>query len=147
MKKLALLFCMIALFTACGKNNSVISGVSGTSVLTASNTNSALNNFEGVYDLIAMRTEDCAASIQLVRECNGLKLLSNHLGPEEFCNINRGEMRNATNVTLEGNVLKSVVRVAPQLIFTNTLTLNSDGTMTKISNLKSRESRCLYQKR
>jgi hypothetical protein len=169
MKKIILLLSLIAL-ASCGKTNKVNTGAttstSGTSTYSVP-TNAAITDFEGTYDIIRMQSNDCGASIQLVRDCDGLKLLSNNnMGAEEFCNINRGERRNqrdnflSTTVTLEGNVLRAVttLRSMPgpgerqdprdsQVNFTNTLTLNSDGTLTKISHLKSRESRCLYQKR
>ena len=130
--------------------NATVNGVNG---INTNTTLTALSSFEGNYDLIRMGSNDCGASIQLIRDCNGLMLLSNnHMGAEEFCNINRGQNRNSAIVTLEGNVIKSVVSMGErpgqfQVSYTNTLTLNSDGTLVKISNLKSRESRCLYQKR
>ena len=161
-------FLFSALLISCGKSNQVSSNNSVTgnnSVLVES------SNFIGVYDLVKMESDDCGASVRIVAECNGIKLLSNNLGPEEFCNINQGEIissndprdgRNKTStlVTQEGNQLKSVIKILDngrnepgrtggmQLTFTNTLTLSNDGsTLSKISHLKSRESRCLYQKR
>jgi hypothetical protein len=148
-------------FTSCGKSNKVNTNaeISATSGLNLYST--ALTNFEGNYDLIKMGSEDCGASVRIVRDCEGLKLLSNHLGPEEFCNINKGEIK-STTVTLQGNELKSVLnvfdndqsdgRIDPRnsqnrISFTNTLTLNSDRTLVKISHLKSRTSRCVYLKR
>lgn len=157
---LALLLTMT--FFSCGKSNKINSNQ--TSNVSGFNTYSdALASFEGNYDLIKMESDNCGASIQIVRDCDGLKLLSNHLGPEEFCNINKGEIK-STIVTLQGNELKSVVSVVndgrdgrdgrndprnPQnrISFTNTLTLNSDKTLIKISNFKSRISRCVYLKR
>ena len=171
MKKIILLLSLIAL-ASCGKNNKVNSATPTSGTSAYSTTSAAITDFEGSYDLIRMQTQDCGASIQLVRDCDGLKLLSNNnMGAEEFCNINRGDRRNqrdnsvSTIVTLEGNVLKAVTTLRDdgrnsnrgpgmpgqigdsQVTFTNTLTLNGDGTLTKISHLKSRESRCLYQKR
>lgn len=140
-------FLVMLIIASCGKSNKVNSGtvaeIKSTNTIT-----SDFSHFVGNYDLIRMNSEDCGASIQLVRECNGLKLLSNHLGPEEFCNINKGRIKNTT-VTLVSNVLKSEVVVSDRerMNFTNTLTFNDDGTLSKISNLKSRMSRCLYQKR
>ena len=132
---------------SCGKTNhiggDVASGTTGLSPMTTD-----YSKLEGNYDLIKMRSADCGASIHIKRECNGLILISNHLGPEEFCNINRGEEKNKT-VTFNGNELKSVVRFSEnaRLNFTSTLTLSNDGTLTKISNLKSRTSQCFYLKR
>jgi hypothetical protein len=162
MKNSVLILLITIVFSSCGKSNNINSTeTSGTSGFnTYSN---ALANFEGNYDLISMGSDDCGASIQIIRDCDGLKLLSNHLGPEEFCNINKGEMR-STIVTLQANELKSVVNVDandrdnrnqrndprnPQnrVRFTNTLTLYKDRTLVKISNLKSRTSRCVYLKR
>lgn len=161
MKNSILVLLLVAVaFSSCGKSNKINTNeTSGTNGLTTTYAN-ALTSFEGNYDLIRMGSDDCGASIQIVRDCDGLKLLSNHLGPEEFCNINKGEMR-STIVTLQGNELKSVVNVVgngrderndprnPQnrMSFTNTLTLNNDRTLVKISNLKSRMSRCVYLKR
>jgi hypothetical protein len=159
MKNSILIPFLIMAISSCGNSNKInsreTSGTSGYNTYTDS-----LSSFEGNYDLIRMESDDCGASIQIVRDCDGLKLLSNHLGPEEFCNINKGEIR-STIVTLRGNELKSVVNVNDNdrnrrndprnpsngLSFTNTLTLNSDKTLVKISNLKSRMSRCVYLKR
>ena len=156
----------IIVFVSCGKTNQINSNGSVSGFNTFSATNS---QFIGVYDLIQMRNNDeCGASIRIVADCNGLKLLSNNSEAEEFCNINQGEANNrnnSTTVTLQGNQLQSVVRISDdnrnvpgrpgpgginerQMAFTNTLTLNSDGTiLTKVSDLKSRSSRCTYQKR
>jgi hypothetical protein len=163
MKKNILAFSALAMLTfiavSCGKTNTVGAPATEVNHLSADTINSEITNFEGTYDLIRMRTEDCGASIRLVRECSGLRLLSNNMGPEEFCNINKGESRSTRensstiNTTLIGNVLKSVVtlndgtRTNNRVQFTNTLTLGSNGSLEKISNLKSRSSVCLYQKR
>ena len=173
MQKFLLALIIVSTLISCGKSNNINS--SGTSGVSGYNTYSAgLSNFEGNYDLIQMGSEDCGASIQIIRDCDGLKLFSNHLGPEEFCNINRGEI-SSTNVTLVGNELKAVMtefdnssserdpqdpRRDPsrdpgrnprfpqnKISFSTTLTLNNDKTLVKISNLKSRNSRCLYLKR
>ncbi|MDO9181811.1 MAG: hypothetical protein Q7U04_05355 [Bacteriovorax sp.] len=160
MKSTALILISISFLLACGKTNRIntaeTSGINNISNKSVAN----FSNFEGTYDLIRMDSNDCGASIQIVRDCDGLMLLSNHLGPEEFCNINKGEF-NSTIVTLSRNELKSTVNILdngrsgrndprnPQghVSFTNTLTLNSDNTLVKISNLKSRMSRCIYLKR
>lgn len=177
--------------SACGKSDNKVNSGNNAGGTTAIEAPAAkLVDFEGVYDLIRMDSADCGASIRIVNQCNGYMLLSNHLGPEEFCNINKGEFafsdnndrnppnpdrnppnpdrnppnpdRNPPNpdrnppptargqkavVTQEGNLLRSVITLSPNVAFTNTLTLNNDGTLIKVSNLKSRTSRCIYQKR
>ncbi len=193
MKTLFFISLLSLLITSCGKSkNAVNSGstTSGTGTTTAIE-KAPMADFEGVYDLIRMDSEDCGANIRIVNQCNGYMLLSNHLGPEEFCNVNKGEYvfnsdnndrnppnpdrnppnpdrnppnpdRNPPNpdrnpppttrvqkavVTQEGNLLRSVITLSQNVSFTNTLTLNNDGTLIKVSNLKSRNSRCVYQKR
>ncbi len=169
MKNLILALSVLAVCASCGKSsNKVNSGnVSETTALVPA----ALVNFEGNYDLIDMRTEDCGAALTITRVCNGYRLESNNrMGAEDFCNINaEGETernppnpdrnppnpdRNPPNpdrsvpvVTQNGNVLKSVVKISSNISFTNTLTLNTDGVLVKVSDLKSRTSRCMYQKR
>lgn len=171
MKNVFFLASILALSVSCGNSgNKVNSGTtSGTSALTPS----ALVNFEGNYDLVEMKTADCGGAVQIVRACNGYRLLSNnHMGAEDFCNVNNGGDNNDRNppnpdrnppnpdrnppnpdtqnppvVTQKGNVLSSVVRLNERVAFTNTLTLADNGIMTKVSNLKSRQSRCVYQKR
>lgn len=178
MKNLLLALSIVAA-VSCGSknNNSVDSG----SVSTGSNSvnvmTSNLVDFEGSYDIVRMDTPDCGAAIRIERACNGYKLLSNITdNAEDFCNVNKGEMRVTRNppnpdrnppnpdrnppnpdrnppnpdsavvVTQEANELKSIVKIA-DLAFTNTLTLNPNGILTKVSNLKSRVSRCVFQKR
>lgn len=170
--KILLLALSIVAVVSCGSknNNSVDSG----SVSTGSNSinvmTSNLVDFEGSYDIVRMDTPDCGAAIRIERACNGYKLLSNITdNAEDFCNVNKGEMRVTRNspnpdrnppnpdrnppnpdgavvVTQEANELKSIVKIA-DLAFTNTLTLNPNGILTKVSNLKSRVSRCVFQKR
>lgn len=192
MKNLLVITLITFAAISCGKNNKVNTGPAAVVVVNNFETPSkSIENFAGTYDLIKMKSDDCGASIELVKECEGLILFSNHLGPEEFCHINQLDNRNNNNrennrntnwennrndnrfddhtmdprfensnavVTLIGNELKSVITVSAdnrndrhrnenQVIYTNTLTLNSDGTLSKISNFKSRESRCLYLKR
>ena len=161
--------------SSCGNSKNNVNSGSTTATSGSSTIEPApLVDFEGVYDLVKMDSDDCGASVRMVNQCNGYKLLSNHLGPEDFCNINKGEFslnndgsdrnpplpdRNPPNpdrnppvsqkmvVTQEGNTLKSTVSLGQNIFFTNTLTLQSDGVLIKISNLKSRTSRCIYQKR
>lgn len=163
-----LLILILASLSSCGKNSNLVSSndVSGRNDLSGTNV-----AFEGTYDLIEANSQDCAASIQINRECRGFKLTSNVMGPEEFCNVNMGEFTNSTspvdrvppppdrrppppppvntnsiNVTLEGNQLKSVVTITRGIAYTNTLTLNQNRLL-KVAHLKSRSHRCLFEKR
>lgn len=172
MKKIFIILCLSALAVSCGsKGNKVnstatVSGSEGLEI-------GALTNFTGEYDILRKDSPDCSNSIRIVSECSGLKILSNGFNAaEEFCNINKGAFRanrgdiddrnppnpdrnppNPDNngemktVTLEGNVLRSELRISPRVAFTNTLTMNDNGVLVKVSNLKSRNSRCVYQKR
>jgi hypothetical protein len=175
MKK-TLLLVILAFLISCGKSpnqvSSATSDTSGNNTIVASAV-----SFEGVYDLREANSQDCGASIRIVKECNGYKLLSNNLGPEEFCNVNKGEFRgdNGTDrnppppdrnppppdrvdptrprgeaplmvVTQNGNELKSVVKVSERVSYSNTLTLR-DVLLTKVSQLKSRNVRCVFEKR
>ncbi len=165
---------IVTTLMSCGKNNLVSSG--SQNVTGSNNQEIQTQAFEGTYDLVEANSQDCAANIQIIRDCRGFKLTSNRMGPEEFCNVNLGEQSTAstepdrappppdrrpppppdrnppqinqtsTIVTLEGNQLKSVTKVAPGVAFSNTLILNQTK-LTKITNLKSRSSRCLFEKR
>jgi len=176
MKTQIFIIAILAGLVSCGKNNLVSSGstVNGNTNLEVTS-----KSFEGNYDLIESNSSDCASAIQIVRECRGFKLMSNSMGPEEFCNVNLGEqnsvVRNDPNrpppppdrrpppppdrtppggevnptstvVTLEGNQLKSIVKLGPNIAFSNTLILNQSKLL-KLTNLKSRSSRCLFEKR
>jgi hypothetical protein len=182
MKK-TLFLMTLAFLMSCGKSpNQVSSAPSETSGNNTIETTAV--SFEGVYDLREANSQDCGASIRIVKECNGYKLLSNNLGPEEFCNVNKGEFRgdNGTDrnppppdrnppppdrnppppdrvdptrprgeaplmvVTQNGNELKSVVRVSDRVSYSNTLTLRNE-LLTKVSQLKSRNVRCVFEKR
>lgn len=175
MKNLLLLLSAVVVISCGSKNNNAVD--SG-SAATTSGSNSldtttavvpaALANFEGNYDIVRMDSHDCGAAIRIERICNGYRLLSNTSNnAEDFCNINKGEMRfvrgdegrnppnpdrnppnpdSAIVVTQEGNQLKSIVRIS-NMAFTNTLTLENNGVLTKVTNLKSRTSRCVFQKR
>ncbi|MEA9356298.1 hypothetical protein SHI21_08800 [Bacteriovorax sp. PP10] len=176
MKNLLLLLSVLAV-VSCGSKtqNTVNSGsgaAGGTGTTGTTGTNGLdtpapanLVNFEGNYDIVRMDSSDCGAAIRIERLCNGYRLLSNNSNPEDFCNVNRGEMRlngndrnppnpdrnppppdSAVVVTQEANQLRSVVRVA-NMAFTNTLVLESNGVLTKMSNLKGRQSRCVFLKR
>jgi hypothetical protein len=168
MKNLLLLLSVIAVVSCGSKNNNAVDSgspatTSGTNSLdtTTAVVPAALANFEGNYDIVRMDSHDCGAAIRIERICNGYRLLSNTSNnAEDFCNINKGEMRfvrgdetrnppnpdSAIVVTQEANQLKSVVRIS-NMAFTNTLTLENNGVLTKVTNLKSRTSRCVFQKR
>ena len=176
MKKIIIFLLFAITITSCGKSNNTIksdqpTSSSGTAALnTYSN---SLLNFEGNYDLVRMMDNNCGASIQIIRICDGLKLLSNSFDSEEFCNINKGKI-NSRIVTLQGNELKSVLsgfgnsrddgrdnerdderdrRNDPhrdpqnRIAITNTLILNTDRTLIKTSNFANTISRCVYLKR
>lgn len=167
MKRIILILSLITLLSACGKkaNTPAAAAASGTTEVVVKAVEPVKvvepETFEGVYDLVEIETGDCDASIQLIKRCEGLQLQGNNFKHEEFCNINKGELktgdnRSSTNVTLEGNVLKSVVLIfderltAPDNVkntYTNTLTLEFSGKLQKLSDLKSRKSNCHYQKR
>jgi hypothetical protein len=155
-------------FVSCGKKseNAVSSTVGEATGTNDISTNDWIN-FAGDYFILPEASNlNCQASIQIVSECNGLLLLSSEIGPEEFCNINQVPSRNPREgdrdnrrppnidvknemaiVTQIGNEIKSVLRINERLFYTNTITLNTNGVLTKISNLKSRTSRCNYLKR
>ena len=184
MKHIALTFSLLVVLASCGKDNKVSSSTQEQNAVITPISN--LVNFEGVYDLVRMESNDCGASIRIVQDCNGYQLISNHsMEIEEFCNVNKGEFRtniryskesardrdsrdsrdtrypsnpdrnppnpdsneNTTVVTQEGNQIRAVLRLSPSIAFTNTLTLTNDGILTKNSQLKSRTSRCIYQRR
>lgn len=145
MKNSICLLALLLLASSCGKTNVVKTGTAAPTIENLETVNSNFSKFEGTYDLIQMRLGDCGASIQIVPECSGLKLLSNNTGPEDFCNINRGG-GSITN-TIEGNTLKSVVTISNDIRFTKTLALRNNGILEKISQQKGRNSHCIYLKR
>ncbi len=168
MKKIIILICLSTLAASCGsKGNKVnsdapvtASGSEGLEIKT-----NPVMAFTGEYDILRKETPDCSNSIRIVSECNGVKVLSNGFNPaEEFCNINQGTLRSSPpnpdrnppnpdnngetkTVTLEGNVLKSELRLSPRIAFVNMLTMNENGVLVKDSNLKRGRSICLYKKR
>ena len=169
MKKLLLLLSLVVVVSCGSKNNNAVDSGSVATGTNGLNTEAPSNlvNFEGNYDIIRHDTYDCGAAIRIERVCNGYRLLSNLSNrPEDFCNVNKGQMRVANDdtrnppnpdrnppnpdggviVTQEANQLRSVVRVS-NMAFTNTLTLESNGILTKVSNFKSRISRCVFLKR
>lgn len=177
MKNLLLLLSVLAVVSCGSKSQNTVNSGSGAAGVTETPVTTGtsgldtpvpanLVNFEGNYDIVRMDSSDCGAAIKIERLCNGYRLISNNSNPEDFCNVNRGEVRvnrdegrnppnpdrnppppdSAVVVTQEANQLKSVVRVA-NMAFTNTLVLESNGILTKVSNLKSRTSRCVFLKR
>jgi hypothetical protein len=175
MKNLLLLLSVLAVVSCGSKTQNTVNSGAGTPASTGTTGTNGLDtppvpanlvNFEGNYDIVRMDSSDCGAAIRIERLCNGYRLLSNNSNPEDFCNVNRGEMRlngndrnppnpdrnppppdsGAVVVTQEANQLRSVVRVA-NMAFTNTLVLESNGVLTKMSNLKGRQSRCVFLKR
>lgn len=189
MNKIILILAMTIAVTSCGgKDNKVNSGNAAVTTpptseaITPSQPNNTIRqvaaNFEGNYDLIEMeRGDNCGANITILQECGGYRVLSNNMGPEEFCNVNKtsdnGDRnppnpdrnppnpdRNPPNpdrnppsqydrkiVTLEGNLLKSVIKVNEQLSFTSSMVLRNNGILEKMANFKSSQIRCIYQKR
>lgn len=147
MQKILGLLILSLIISSCGKTN-VVKTVGATPTIENLETiNPNFSKFEGTYDLIQMRLGDCGASIQIVRECSGLKLTSNNTGPEDFCNINKSGSAEGIINTIEGNTLKSVVSLSAEIKFTKTLTIRNNGVLEKVSQLKGRNSHCLYQKR
>jgi hypothetical protein len=159
MKTLLIVLSLMTVATACGKSSNKVSSSAEGNNIGISNPITAVN-FVGVYDLVRSDTPDCGASVRIVSECGGYRLHSNHtMRPEEFCNItnaphqnNPGNIspppdRDGKVVVLEGNQLKSIHRVGPNRVFTSTLTLNANGVLVKVSDLKSRQSRCVFETR
>jgi hypothetical protein len=160
MKKLILLLSVLLVVASCGskKNNVSSDGQSGSNGESIDPT-TGLVSFAGNYDLVQNEGDDCGGNITIEAACNGYKLTSNHTRMvEEFCNINRNDRRRddrnpgpgpsneSAVVTQRGNVLTSELTFNPNFKWTNQLTLNG-STLVKVSNLKSRASRCTYSKR
>ena len=153
---------MSVLAASCGsKDNNKVnseSQVSGSEGLDAGMI-PGIATFTGDFDILRKDTKDCSNTIKIVSECGGLKVLSNGFNAdEEFCNINQGTNPDRVppnpdnngetkTVTLQGNVLKSELRINPRIAFTNTLTMRDNGVLVKVSDLKRGPSRCVYQKR
>lgn len=176
MKNVFLLLTVAVLAVSCGsgKDNKVNSGststTSGTSGLETGSSSEAVN-FEGSYDIRRDSLNvNCPASINIVRSCNGYVLSSNITDrTEDFCNVNKGEIRRVVGnpsdrnppnpdrnppnpdgsvvVTQQANELKAVVRIG-QNVYTNSLRLDNNVYLTKVTDYKSRgNTRCLFQKR
>ncbi|MBY0415763.1 MAG: hypothetical protein K2Q18_16435 [Bdellovibrionales bacterium] len=149
MKKLVLIALVISTLASCGKSNKVNSGeISGTDPLKG-----PMANFTGDYKAFSISSNDCAYTIRIVQDCNGYKLFNgNGLGVQEFCNVNLGATRGPDNsfndslvVTQKGSQLQSTLTMG-QRTFTHTLTIDVNGKLTKVENLKSRETRCIYER-
>jgi hypothetical protein len=159
MKKIILILSLVLLLSACGKKDNAenLSEVKGDNPISIGD----VDSFIGAYDLIRMDTEDCGASLQIIKVCDGLQVRSNNLGNQSFCNINKGEIRTADNRssttnTYEDNILKSEIFIFDERstppggvkeIFTNTLSIDANGNLLKLADLKTGKSSCLYQKR
>ena len=153
MKNILFLF-FVFYATSCGsKNNNQVN--SGDQLAKAKNESIEVANFEGVYDLRGDQIiENCPASINIIRECDGYILKSNTTDEnEDFCNVNVNRRPPSPDgakkavVTQEGNQLTSVLEVG-QNIYTNSLTLEESIYLTKVSNYKGRNSvRCYFEKR
>lgn len=142
---------------ACGKKEIAqpVQEIKGNDPLTEFN----IDSFVGNFDLINTESGDCAASMQIIKVCEGVQARNNHLASQSFCNINKGEIstgdkRSSTTVTLEANVIKSVSLIFDERstppgrvkqVVTNSLTFEEGGNLRKIS--ESKQSNCLYQKR
>jgi hypothetical protein len=162
MKKI-LFFVLLVVVASCGKTNKTSDNSTSTEVNGNSNLETAQKLFEGTYDLLGTNTQfdRCAASIQIVRECDGLKMYSNSQGTEEFCHINLGDFdtsktrdsKNIATTTLSNNILKSEIKIINNgpnpmsVTYSKTLSFSNEGMLVFDSNLKSQRSRCLYQKR
>ncbi|MBC7714019.1 MAG: hypothetical protein H7177_11815 [Rhizobacter sp.] len=147
---------LAAILSACGKKESAATAteIKGSDPLTVT----SVDSFVGDYDLVRMDTDDCGASLQIVKLCDGVQVRNNHSASESFCNINKGEIvtgdnRSSKNVTLDGNVIKSVSLIfdersvppgkVKQTVI-SLLTLGADGSLRKFTDGKSS---CFYQKR
>jgi hypothetical protein len=189
MKALLMATTIALMVSSCGKSNGVSSGSSNSGINNLGTARISLGKtveFEGVYDLIKIEDGNCGASIRIIKECGGYRVLSNHTTKaEDFCNISRNTQPAPTSVnpppdrdshtpppdrdsltpppdrdnlnpppdrdgqlvvTQEGNLLRSVIKFGAR-IFSNTLTLNENGILTKVSVLKTRKNSCVFQKR
>lgn len=160
MNKIILSLGLLTLLLACGKKDNAPDAevVTGKDPLT---TIIDIDSLVGAYDLIRTDAGECGTSIQLNKRCEGIQLIDRETGNESFCNVNLGEItsgdnRSSATVTLEANVLKSIVLIFDERstppgsvkeIFTNSITLDEDGNIFKVSDLRNKKSSCLYQKR
>jgi hypothetical protein len=157
MKKNILMLSLMAVsLIACGKTNKINSESTGSvNTLIAD-----ISNVEGNYDLIESNHFDCGANIQIVKACDGLKIMSNRGIRQEFCHINQGEVDSKVN-TFSGNELKSVFifHRAPntppdagnrenRISTVETLQFRGNGILTyTIATQMKGSGQCTYQKR
>ena len=158
MNKIILFMSLAIVLSACGKKDSsqaLQQEVKVNDPLTVFN----IDSFVGNYDLINTERGDCAASMQIIKLCEGVQARNNHLASQAFCNINKGELstadnRSSTTVTLEANVIKSIQSIYDERstppgnvkqVITNTLTIEGDGNLRSLSD--SKQNNCLYLKR
>jgi len=158
MQKIIMIMGFGVMLAACGKNNEnaqPVQEINGSDPLTTFN----IDSFVGNFDLVNAENGDCAASMQIIKICEGGQARNNHLASQSFCNVNKGEVRSgdkrsSTTVTLDGKVIKSVALIFDERsvppgrvkqVVTNTLTLEDDVHLRKVSD--SKQSNCLYQKR
>ena len=158
MNKIILIMSFAILLSACGKKDNsqaLQQEIKGNDPLTVF----TIDNFIGDYDLINTESGECAASMQIIKLCDGVQARNDHLASQSFCNINKGEIttadnRTSTTVTMETNIIKSVQlihdeRSSPpgnvKQTVTNTLTIESDSNLRVLSD--SKQNNCLYQKR
>ena len=162
---------MLATLAACGKsNNTTSSASSGASGINVFSTDSSPLSFIGNYDLVGSAGFNCGASIQIISDCMGYKILNNNQRTEEFCHINQGEIR-SSNVTLIGNQLKSIQtfsndrprsliqkippippgisnnNLPPINRITKILTLGNDGILEKFVEINQKQFKCEYIRR
>lgn len=149
MKNLLLLLSAVVVISCGSKNNNQVnsgaaptdSNIDGLEVFPV--------NFEGSYDIRnGQPAENCPASINITKGCDGFILTSNTNQKEDFCNVNTNTANsNKVVVTLQDNQLKAVVRVG-QNVYSNTLTLDKNRYLTKVTDYKSRSNlRCVFEKR
>ncbi|MBY0412543.1 MAG: hypothetical protein K2Q18_00185 [Bdellovibrionales bacterium] len=157
MKNTILILSLVAMLSGCGKSENSVTEVRGGESLSTFD----LDSLVGSYDILRTDSDDCSASLRIVKVCDGIQVRGSNSINQSFCNINKGEIktgdnRGATTVTLETNVLKSVSllfdeRSTPpgnvKQVSTNILTLDSEGNLLKLAELKTGKSSCLYQKR
>ena len=159
MKNIIMILGLTAILSACGSkgDSGSVSEVEGRDPITVAD----IESFVGIYDLVQADTDDCAASLQITRVCDGIQIRSNTSVKQSFCNVNKGEIktgdnRSSTTVTLEENVLKSIATIFDERsvpagsikdVYTNVLTLVSNDQLLKEADVKTGKSRCLYEKR
>jgi hypothetical protein len=117
MKKTLLLSLLVLTVVSCGKTNIISTKApivnahnnSLTTSTTATTASLSVASFIGNYDLVEQEQLNCGASLQIIKGCDGIKLLTNHREEEEerFCDINKGEL-DYTNTTLIGNQITQI---------------------------------------